>query len=699
MIIGLDDPDVLTSAGQERLRAAIRGIAARPSVVRVLSVLDAFRIQRTAVGGLARVNYADEAAREPARLPEIREALCNDPLFKGLLLSHDGQSTVVLIELAVDIPLAVEEGLHFIEDVLQCFESAGYAQEVVHQTGLIAIFAEVIKQTYFSIRTIFPFVAVILLVTVWLLFRRLWPALIALGVALIAVILTMGFATLLDRQINILMGAVPAIVLIISFSDIVHLCSAYLLELADNSDKETAILAAGEDVGRACLFTSLTTFVGFLSLSFVPTPVFRQLGLVLGFGVAIALLLALTLVPILFSIIRRPKPLRAGATAWIHRSLDGTLIRAERLSTRHPVWTVTGFAAVFLVSLVGLSRLRIETDLGKRLAESNPIRVDQQWFAERFAGSTIIDVFVSPPTADDLRDPEWLNQVADFQRALKKIPLVDSAHSIVDVIEMLHTAENDALVKQQAIPESRERLSQLIWLLKIGGDKELSRLVDFDAGQLRIAVRTSVEEFRSVAAVGEQIEMLGRKRLGSLARVDASGLACLFGGWLDNMLRGQRNGLLFCVSSLTVMMVLGLRSFRVGCLSMLPNLFPVIVLGGLLGGLWEQTDSDLLCLIFLAMSIGVDDTIHFLTRYRLEAARSKDTTKAIRRTFMFAGRAIVMTTVILVVGFLPFATSDYFSVRVLGTLFPVCLIAAVLADLLLVPALVQLGLIRYARRR
>ena len=595
--------------------------------------------------------------------------------------------------------MGTPQGPHLIEGVLQCFESAGYSRDVVHQTGLIAVFAEVIKQTYFSIRTIFPFVAVVLLVTVWLLFRRLWPALIALGVALIGVIWTMGFAVLLDRQINILMGAVPAIVLIIAFSDIVHLCSAYLLELADNPDKERAILAAGEDVGRACLFTSLTTFVGFVSLSLVPTPVFRQLGLVLGFGVAIALLLALTLVPILFSIIRKPKPLRTGATASIHRWLDETLVRAERLSTHHPVWTLAGFATVFLISLVGLSRLRIETDLGKRLAESNPIRVDQKWFAERFAGSSIIDVFVTPPTAKTLRDPEWLSHVADFQRVLKTVPFVDSAHSIVDVIEMLHTAETDAFVKLQATPESRETLNQIMLILKIGGEKELSRLVDFDTGQIRIAVRTRVEGFRGIAAIGEQIEALGCERLGSVARVEVSGLACLFGGWLDNILRGQRNGLLLCVSSLTIMMVLCVRSFRVGCLSMLPNLFPVIVLGGLLGGLWEQTDSDLLSLAFLAISIGVDDTIHFLTRYRLETARSKDTAEAIRRTFAFAGRAIVMTTVILVAGFLPFATSDYFCIRVFGTLFPVCLIAAVVADLLLVPAMVQLGLMRYARRQ
>ena len=118
-----------------------------------------------------------------------------------------------------------------------------------------------------------------------------------------------------------------------------------------------------------------------------------------------------------------------------------------------------------------------------------------------------------------------------------------------------------------------------------------------------------------------------------------------------------------------------------------------------MGFLWEKADSDCLSLAVLGVSIGVDDTIHFLTRYRVESSRSKSTKEAIQRTFAFAGRAIVITTVILVVGFLPFVMSDYLSTRIFGTIFPVCLIIALAADVLLVLAMAQLGWIRFRKQR
>ena len=304
LLIGIDDPAFVTPAGEMKLRTAVRAVAALPFVTRVTSILDARRL-----------GIAAGSDRE-------------NPLLEGHLVSYDGRSTAVLVELTPEAAQAAERGPTIVRDVLDRFENAGYSPENLHRAGLVVAFAEVIRQTNFSITTIFPYVAVILLLVVYLMFRRLWPALISLGVGLIGVVWTMGFAILLQRQVNILVAGVPAVILIISFSDTVHLCSAYLLELAEKADKRSAILAASEDVGRACIYTSLTTFIGFVSLSLVPTPVFRMLGLVLDFGVAIALLLAMTLVPVILSYLK-PPPVPEGSRA--KGLLDRALIHIARV--------------------------------------------------------------------------------------------------------------------------------------------------------------------------------------------------------------------------------------------------------------------------------------------------------------------------------------------------------------------------------
>jgi len=129
--------------------------------------------------------------------------------------------------------------------------------------------------------------------------------------------------------------------------------------------------------------------------------------------------------------------------------------------------------------------------------------------------------------------------------------------------------------------------------------------------------------------------------------------------------------------------------------SMIPNILPLLALGGYIGFFWDKTDSDTIIIAMIAIGIGVDDTIHFLSRLRFESSRTADADTALMHTFHFSGRAMVTTTIILVAGFMPLGLSDYFSIRIFGTLLPFTLVVAILADILLVPALVTLGVIRF----
>ncbi len=196
---------------------------------------------------------------------------------------------------------------------------------------------------------------------------------------------------------------------------------------------------------------------------------------------------------------------------------------------------------------------------------------------------------------------------------------------------------------------------------------------------------------RRTAEVGRAVESRGVARLGA-GNVEALGRTYLHGEWLGEIVRGQRNGLLGSALVITLLMIIGLRSWRMGLWSMLPNLVPLFATAGAMGALWGEVDPEALTLLILAIGIGVDDTIHFLTRYRLESARADG--QALARTYAFAGRAILMTTVILIVGFVPFVASDYMTIRTFGIMLPLCLFVALLADLLLVPAMIKVGWLR-----
>jgi uncharacterized protein len=688
----LFSPDVLTRLGQvvERLKMM-------PDVASVQSIFDAHRIAGSPTK-IEITRYAEAALADPSRADELMAEMLEDPLARGVLVSDNGRHTAIIVEHTFDETRPAERNPLMVAEIVEVFHQHGFGPEIVHTAGIVVVLSEVVTQTQFNLRRLFPIVLVLLLIVVWIMFRRLWPVFITGLAATIAVIWTMGFAVQLDHQINILMAMVPAVVLIISFSDVIHLCSAYLLELSRGCSKEEAIELSGADVGLACIYTSATTFAGFVSLSFIPTPIFRHMGVVLGFGVAVALLLAMTLAPIMFTLMRQPKPWKTGTASRVQGALDNLLAWTERTVTGYPKATIGVFVVLAGVAVYGTFQLHIDTDFNKRLDEDNKVRMDQAYFESHFSGTNSLELYVDGAAEDALLDPAFFARLVQFERDVEQLEGVDQVLSITDAVETVHRQFGQS--KDRPFPpQDRKALAQYLLLLEISDkDGNLDRLADYDRQHLRLIAKVPQSGVRHAYNVGEKAWALGKGLREDGATVTASGSLYLTGGWLDQLLDGQKNGLLAAFVMIAIMMAIGLRSVRWGLWSMIPNVLPILALGGYVGLLWDATDSDTIALAILAIGIGVDDTIHFLMRFRLESQRCDSVEEALSRTFNFSGRAIGITSVVLLVGFAPFFLSDYFPLQIMGYLLPYCLFVALVADLCLVPAMATLGLFRFPGR-
>jgi predicted RND superfamily exporter protein len=692
LVVGYRDPAPLSRASLERLERAVKGVEELPFVSYVFSLLSAQRIWSDR--DTLRVERYSRAARDlpgGAGAQRLQEILRTDELYRELLISRDGQHHAVVIEMTVDPQRSGEKVPGMIKKMLAPFEAAGFEDAELRKAGFPAIVGSVIDATSYNLSRLFPISGAVLLVVVLVLFRRLAPAMLAMAVSGLSVTWSMGFAILLDRELNIMVSALPAVILIVAFSDVIHLWNAYLVERDSGKSRQEAILASASDVGRACLLTSATTFVGFLCLSLVPAPAFREMGLVLGFGVGVALLLAMTLTPVALSWMSTSR--RADRGKWETRG--GTFGRfldlLARLTSRRPRTIITAFTLLLAASIFGLARFDIETDLSARLAEDNPLRVDQRYFQRHMSGTTTLEVFVKAPGEGGLLDPRVFAGVAALERDLEALPQVDRSLSLVTLLRRMHRV----LGGEGPLPNTRQALAQYLLLFEMSGGEDLERMVDFERRTMLLNVRLNDRGVRSTYEVGQQAKRLAARHLGARAEVHPTGLVYLIGWWLERLIEGQRNGLAVSCLVITLMMAIGLRSLRVGLISMLPNLLPLVVLGGYVGLTTDHVDSDIMAIGIMSIGIGVDDTIHFLMRYRLEARRTTDIAEALRRSFAFSGRAIVLTTVVLALGYAPLGLSDYYTVRLMGTLIPLVLTVALLADLLLVPAMVRVGWIRY----
>ena len=693
IVVGVEDADMLSAGSLNRLEAAVESLEAMPDVARVDSILDAARMRGDGKV-LTLVDYAEEARKRPGERERITRDLAADPLVGELMVARDAKAHSVLIELTVVEDRPGERFPEIITEVRDGFSAAGYSDESTHMGGFSASVAETIAQMQFNLSTLFPIVAVVLLITVWFLFRRLWPAAITLAVSLLAVSWTVGFVIALEGTIHALVSLTPPVILVVAFSDVVHLVSAYLTALEKGMAKDEAIRAAGVEVGKACFLTSATTFVGFASFGLVPQPAMRVVAISLAFGVAIALLIALTLVPILLSLFKEPKPLRGGATAVVHTGLDRVLTSARQLSTTRPRLVVGMFVVFGALVALGTPGFTFDVEFDRRFASDNRLSVDADWFEENFSGIHSLEVYVQAPEGSDLLDADRFRAIAKYQEALVAMPGVGSATSLVDLVKELHLQMAPDRAAEDPLPDSRQALAQYLLLFESSGGEGLDRIVDFNRTEMVIGARLNHGGARATAADGVAADKLARQYLENRADAEVTGLVFLLGYFFDEIVNSQKLSFLVSFLLIAFMMSLGLRSLRVGFLSMLPNLLPVITVAGWLGAFADRIDSDVMIVMVMAIGIGVDDTVHFLMRYRVELARTSDHGAAIRGAFGFAGRAIVMTTVILVAGFVPCVAGDFIPMVYLGTMLPLALVTALLADLLLVPALITLGVMR-----
>lgn len=691
IVIGLDDPDFFSASGLTRLSQAVDTVEALDEVARCHSVLSAQKVRGDGKA-LSIENYGREVLETPERSAELLAALRSDEMARDVFLSLDGRATCVVVELNVDPGRPVEHLPAVVDRIIAAFTSAGFSPDVIHRAGFLAAAAESVAQAIVIILKIFPLIVFMLLLTVWVLFRRFWPAALSVAVALVAVAWTMGVLVAINPKLHSLVSLAPPVMLIVAFSDVVHLCSAYLTELSLRETKEQAILASVTEVGKACILTSATTFVGFASLMLVPDSTTKLLGFTLALGVGLALFLAVTLTPAVLSYMPRPRVLRTGTAASAQALLDRALSGSCNLAWRHPWKVVVGFAALGAVSVALYPRIHLEADFSRRFSQSSPIAMDTDWFQTRFAGTNMFELYISVDEDEGLLAPERLQAVARLQDALEATPEIDSAVSLVDLVRHIDQAIRGG---DGEIPSDRKLLSQYMMLFESSGGEDLDRLVDFGRRVMRMDLRVPENGARATAAAGGLAERMAKEHLPGYMKVETTGMVYLIGHFFDEILAGQRRGLLVTSLVIMLMMMLGLRSFRVGALSMIPNLLPLVALGGAIGAFMVYVDSDVLLIAIMAIGIGVDDTIHFLSRLRIESRRASSDEDAVRRTLGYSGRGILMTTIILVAGFAPCALNSFALTHMLGTLLPFTLVVALLSDVLLVPAMVRLGWIGF----
>lgn len=594
-----------------------------------------------------------------------------DPLIAGLLVAPDGRASAMVVELSTEAD-TFEEKVALVQAVKATAATVAPNLEI-RLGGTPAINEAIFRYSRRDFSTLGLLSILLILGVGFVVFRRISLSIVPLAVVVVTVVWLFGVMGLLGWQINLVSQSLVSVVLAVGIADAIHVLADYRAALAEHP-KHDAIVHTLRAVALPCLFTTLTTVAGMLSLTSSHLAPIREFGILAAIGVTFAFVVTFTALPAALAVL--PAPVSSPT------SIDAGLDRIVDIARRHRFAVATVFVALMTFASWRVTKIDVGANPVAYFKTDDPVRHDIRRIDEALGGSTSIELLVETQP-DGLADPAVLERLQTLEAWLETKPSVSHVLSITDAL----AGVNRAMTGENEPPKTAAGIAQAYLLLE--DEPALLSLVNDTRDVGRASARVRMTE---AAALVDEIPAI-EKRLAEaydddMLRVKPTGFVKLIGQMEIYIVDSQVRSFLLALAVVSVLMVLLLRSFRLGVLAMIPNLVPVA--GGLavmeLAGI--RLDPGTAMIGSITLGLVVDDTVHLLSRIAAEHRRgvvlAGAATIAVRRV----GRPIVTTSIILVLGFGVLAFGSFTPNIYLGIVAATVVLLALICDLLVVPALI-----------
>lgn len=689
LFLGVVIDDVFSREGLGLVLRLTERFEQVPGVHRVVSLATASDV-RAVDGDVTVRNVFDEIPDDARGLQELRERVLANPLLVGSLVAADGRATAFLIH-----PDEMSEA-EFRDRGIDG-EIRRIAGEEAPEARILLAGAPPLKAVISRIleRDLFRFVPLnfaVMAAVGMLAFRSPRGVLIPLLAVGSAQLCTLAAMVLTGRSLNLITFIVPALVIAVGFAYAVHFVAEHEEVLREGQRGPDAVATALRRVASPILVTALTTAAGFLALCLSRLPAIREFGGFCVIGTLASVFAALVFVPALLTLLPDPAP----ATTPGETRLDRFVTRFATGVVRHGRWVLALGAVVAALAVCGLPRIRVSTSFADNLEASHPLRRDIEAFDAALGGSTILQVVMTSDRPDAFKDPTSLRELERVQRWLDDQPDVAGTASLADHVKVVNRALHDGDSAFFALPDSKRLIGQILFFF---WHPQLESFVDRDFTAASIQARIPAAPTHVTAGLLDRIEA----RLEALPepfRAHVTGDTPLIVRTIDEISAGQARSLSGALVIIFVILVAYLRSLRIAVLALIPNVLPVLVYFGLLGlsGVTLNIITSLIACIVLG--IAVDDTLHFLVRFREQAAARGDDEEAAVEALRIVARPATSTSAALSAGFLALAISGLRHQVEFAILASLMLAFAWAVDMSFTPALAaRMGLVRRPRRR
>ena len=599
--------------------------------------------------------------------------------FEGSLISKDRKSFLFLIK--NNPTLSKEKGDTLYHQIREVFQWNGLNPKAV--AGKIQTQGDFVNLMQREFGLFLGISFVLMFVALYLIFRTWWG--VVVPVLVLGLGLLWAFAVILyaGKSLDIMSVMQPTIFLIVGLSALIHYFTQFIQKVKKGISRDHAVQETFQELTFAVWLTIFTTAIGFLSLYFTSIPALKSFGLWTGLGILVMFLALILITPgllYLFPLNQNRVEKASGKPSILLRIFSQIIQRRKQIG-----W---GFLTLTTVALILGTQLKINGYLLDNLPSDHPIQQDIAYFDTQFGGSNPLEIAIfAGNQSNSLLDYQVLREIEKLEQKLLETFGDRQILSPVSLVKAINQAQNQGSQAAFSFPSQGQFLRMRRYLNQaadLGGKQVLSS--DQKSGRIstRLADLGSLEMGKKRAEV---LEFVNDEIDPTLLQVRWTGTGYLIDRSHESVTRQMLQGLL--VAFLAVGLIGGylFRSWRLAFILLIPNMIPLIWMLGLMFLMGIEFKLTTSILFSIAFGITVDDTIHFMTKLKSELSKGKSLPYAIKRTFFDAGRAIILTSVILVLGFGLLSFSQFGVTHFTGLLISFTLIFALAADLLLLPVL------------
>ena len=615
---------------------------------------------------------------------DVKRRALKDDLIRGDLVSEDATVTAIVVSFDEDRIDDVRAGvIQRIHDIVDPELPDGVR---AFYNGSLEI-----SETYnrITLENQYKFTPPILLITViaiYVTFRSWRKTLLTMFAVAVSVFWTLGLFSLLGFSYNVLASMLIPLVLVLAIADDVHIMQHWD-EQRRTGDAEQAFKATVSHLAVPLFGASATTALGMLSLATSSVVAVRAFGIGSAVGIMVDFVISLVLMPTMLSLIR-PET----APAPHEQYLLGPLQRIARVSCAHPGRVLIATLVIGAIASLGILRLRVDTNHINFFSRTHPLGASALVIDRQLSGVYSFQMMLEGPP-DSMKTPDTLQRMDALQAELRRFPYVRKVTSVADYVRRINKELNDGRPDADVVPADADTIAQELFVFALGGEgrHELERVVASDYSRAQISIKLQSMSSDLVLELVEEADRIGRRTFeGTGITVLTTGSGRLFSTLDHYLVTSQVSS--FATAFLTVFGVIFVvfRSFRFGLLTIVPNLLPVVAVLGIMGFLDISMNIATVMVASVALGVVDDDTIHFINRYRKEAAAGQSTDEALALATAHEGRASLTTAIINSFGFGVLLLSEYKPTAWFGGLMALTMALAFLAEVFILPAIIKL---------